>query len=301
VSRVETSLSKRVIITGDDFGLALPVNEAIEIACREGVLTTASLLVGESAASDAIARAGQNPLLRVGLHLAVCDGKPTLPPSQIPLLVNARGELRHPVVALLWFLLFAWRPALQRQLEAEMRAQFEAFRQTGLTLDHVDGHNNMQLHPVVLPILMRLAGEYGARAVRLPYEPLLASWRAGRSGFVARLLVWLVMRPWGAYVKRRLQRAGFLVNDYLFGIFDCGALDRTLLRRVIENLPDGLSEIHCHPATRRCAELDKNMPSYGHEAELLALIDPAVRAALEAASVRSIAGYGSVLIEESAQ
>ena len=291
-------MTKRVIITGDDFGLALPVNEAIEIACREGVLTTTSLLVGESAASDAIARARRNPSLRVGLHLAVCDGKPTLPSVQIPLLVNARSELRHPVLALFRFLLFAWRPALRRQLEAEIRAQFEAFRRTGLTLDHVNGHNNMQLHPVVLPILIRLAREYGAPAVRLPYEPLLASWRAGRSGFVPRLFVWLVMRPWGAYVKRRLLRAGFLVNDYLFGIFDCGAMDRTLLRRVIENLPDGLSEIHCHPATRRCPELDKNMPSYGHVAELLALTDPGVRGALEATSVRSIAGYGAALVEE---
>jgi predicted glycoside hydrolase/deacetylase ChbG (UPF0249 family) len=64
--------SKRVIITGDDFGLALPVNEAIELAFREGVLTTTSLLVGEAAAGDAVLRARRNPALCVGLHLAVC-------------------------------------------------------------------------------------------------------------------------------------------------------------------------------------------------------------------------------------
>ena len=139
----------------------------------------------------------------------------------------------------------------------------------------------------------------GARAIRVPYEPLLASFRAAGSAFVPRLLVWLVMRPWSAYVRRRLRRSGFVVNDYLFGIFDCGAMNSALLRRVLENLPDGLSEIHCHPATRRCAELDKNMRDYGHEAELLALTDPEVRQTLEAQGIRAVAGYAECVAEES--
>ena len=287
-------MSKRVIITGDDFGLAVPVNEAIELGFRDGVLTTTSLLVAEAAAADAAQRARDNPGLRVGLHLAVCDGRPLLPRSQIESLVNARGELRHPVLAVLRFWLLGWSRRQARELEAEIRAQFEAFRATGLTMDHVTGHNNMQLHPAVLPILMRLAREYGVRAVRVPYEPLLASWRAARHGFLGRLLVWSVMRPWSAHVKRRLIREGFVVNDYLFGVFDCGALDGALLQRIIEQLPEGLSEIHCHPATRRCAELDKNMPSYGHEAELGALLDPSVRSALVASGVQALSGYCSV-------
>jgi hopanoid biosynthesis associated protein HpnK len=294
-------VSKRVIITADDFGLAVPVNEAIELGFRDGVLTTTSLLVTEPAAADAARRARRNPGLRVGLHLAVCDARPLLRPAEVSSLVNARGELRHPVLAVLCLLLFARSRRQTRQLEAEMRAQFEAFRATGLAIDHVNGHNNMQLHPVVLPILMRLAREYGVHAVRVPYEPLLASWRAARSGFWGRLMVWLVMRPWSAHVKRRLIREGFLVNDYLFGIFDCGALDAGLLRRIIEHLPDGLSEIHCHPATRRCPELDKNMPQYGHERELDALLDPAVRAALFASGVESLSGYRSVLPRESGE
>jgi chitin disaccharide deacetylase len=285
-------VSKQVIITGDDFGLAIPVNEAIELAHREGVLTTTSLLVGEAAAADAAARAHRNPGLRVGLHVAVCDGRPTLPPSEIPSLVNARGELRHPIDAMLQLLVFGWLPSHRRELEAEIRAQFEAFRALRLTPDHVNGHNNMQLHPVVLPVLMKVAHEYGVGAIRLPYEPLMASWRAARHSFLLRLCVWLVMRPWAAYVKRRLRRAGFVINDYLFGVFDCGALDQTLMERIIENLPEGLSEIHCHPATKRCAELDKTMPRYGHEAEFRALIHPRVREALAASGAQSIHGFG---------
>ena len=283
-----------MIITGDDFGLAEPVNEAIELAHREGVLSTASLLIGEAGAADAVARARRNPTLRVGLHFAVCDGRPSLPPAQVATLVNARGELYHPMVAVLRLFFLGRLPVYRRQLEAEMRAQFEAFRRTGLSFDHVNGHNNMQLHPVVLPILIQLCREYGVNAVRVPCEPLLPSWRAARSRFLARFFVWLVMWPWAACVKRRLRRSGFVVNDYLFGIVDCGSMERALLRRIIECLPDGVSEIHCHPATRRCPALDKTMSNYGHEAELQALVDPEIRSALSALGTTAISGYGGL-------
>lgn len=281
-------MSKKLIITGDDFGLALPVNEAIEEAHRRGVLTTTSVLIGGAAAGDAIERAKRNPELRVGLHVALCEGRPILPPRQIPGLVNRRGELRHPVAALVDF---ALRPWLAGQIEAEMRAQFEAFRATGLALDHVNGHNHLQLHPVVLPILVKVAREYGARAIRLPYEPLLASWRAARRGLPYRLVAWLVMGTWGAYIRRRLARAGFAFNDYLFGIYDAGRMDLDLLLGLVRNLPEGVSEIHCHPATRRCNEIDENTPRYRHEEELSALTNPLLRQAIALERIQALKGF----------
>ncbi|HKG00213.1 MAG TPA: ChbG/HpnK family deacetylase, partial [Xanthobacteraceae bacterium] len=48
---------KQVVITADDFGLAPEVNEAVEIACHDGILTAASLMVSGPAAADAVARA----------------------------------------------------------------------------------------------------------------------------------------------------------------------------------------------------------------------------------------------------
>jgi hopanoid biosynthesis associated protein HpnK len=283
---------RRLVITADDFGLALPVNEAVELAHRQGVLTTTSLLIGEPAAADAIERARRNPELRVGLHVALCEGRATLPAAQIPLLVDARGELLHPLLALARFTLLAPLPALRRQLRAEIRAQFQAFAASGLALDHVNGHNNTQLHPLVLPILLEVAKEHGVMAIRVPFEPLLASWRAaGRRRLFSRFLMWLVMAPWCVYVKRRCLREGFVVNDYLFGVFDCGAMNRELLAGTIASLPEGFSEIHCHPATRRCAELDKNAPSYQHSAELDALLDPLIQSALGSAGVLLLTGF----------
>ena len=298
-------MNKSVIITGDDFGLAVPVNEAIEEAHQRGVLTNTSLLIGSPCAEDAVMRARRNSSLHVGLHVAVCEGTPVLNPRDIPDLVNERGKLRSPVCAAAGFFLY---PHVKEQLQREIRAQFEAFRATGLTLDHVNGHNNMQLHPVVMPILLSVAREYGARAIRLPFEPLRASLRAARSiGALGpadprrarcsawlRFLQWLVMRPWAAYVKQRYKRAGFAVNDYVFGIYDCGGMDLDMLLGIVRNLPQGVSEIHCHPATRRCAEIDGPMPTYQHEAELLALTSPVLRDALVASGAKWLEGYSEL-------
>ena len=60
---------KKLIVTADDFGAATVVNEAVEKAHIDGVLTAASLMVGAPAAFDAVERARRLPKLGVGLHL----------------------------------------------------------------------------------------------------------------------------------------------------------------------------------------------------------------------------------------
>nr|MDP9121626.1 hopanoid biosynthesis-associated protein HpnK [Acidobacteriota bacterium] len=171
---------KRLIVTGDDFGMAVPVNEAIEEAHRHGLLTAASLMVSAAAADDAVRRARRIPTLAVGLHLVLVEGRPTLPPERIPDLVDRNGELATHLVRA--GVEFFFRPSVRRQLADEIRAQFQAFRATGLALDHVNAHNHMHLHPTLLALILEIGRDFGLRAVRVPYEPPLASWRAARTG-----------------------------------------------------------------------------------------------------------------------
>src|SRR5262249_25034335 len=85
---------KQLVITADDFGAAPEVNEAVEIAHRDGILTATSLMVSAPAADDAVARARRLPFLRVGLHLVLVEGRPALPASEIPDLVAGDGTFR---------------------------------------------------------------------------------------------------------------------------------------------------------------------------------------------------------------
>ena len=257
---------RRIVITADDFGFSEAVNVAVERGFREGVLRSASLMVSAPAAADAIARAHRLPGLRVGLHVTVVQGRPLLPPLEIPHLVDARGRFPDSLVAaaLRWF----FHPATRRELGREIAAQFAAFRATGLTLDHVDVHNHMHLHPSVLTEIMRNMAP-GEAAVRLPREPRAS---AGLSG--------ALLAPWIALMALRLARAGLAHNDWLLGLRDSGCIDEACLLRLLDALPAGEVEIHLHPAVTRDAEVAAAMPGYFNEAEFAALLSPAVAARL---------------------
>ncbi len=277
---------RQLIVTGDDFGLAVPVNDAIEEAHRRGILTTASLMVGAGATTDAVERAKRLPSLKVGLHLVLVEGRPVLPPEAVPALVDGHGEFLTDLVRA-GFRFFFSREA-RRQLEAETHAQFEAFHETGLPLDHVNAHNHMHLHPTVMTLILKVGVEFGLKAVRLPYEPLRVSWRASRRGRLSRLGWWLFLTPWLLLLKNRLRRANVRANDFVLGLHDSGRMDSERVVRFLSLLPDGTTEMYFHPATRRCPEIDRTMPDYHHEEEFEALTSRAVRDALRASGAQRL-------------
>jgi len=271
---------KRLIVTADDFGLAVPVNEAVELGHLEGILTSASLMVTARAAADAVERARRLPRLAVGLHLVLVDGRPALPPEQIPDLIGADGRFASDPVRLGARIYLSSR--VQAQAEAEIRAQLGAFRETGLHLDHVDGHHHFHLHPTVQAILVRLAREYGIAAIRVPDEPTVVRHQARAGQWMRDWLVAFPLRDRTPAMKRRLARAGIRFNDTILGLADSGHVDIARMRELVAALPDGVTELYVHPATHRWAEPDSLPDTYRPEDELAALIDPSVRAAVHA-------------------
>ena len=278
---------KRLIVTGDDFGLSLPVNEAIEEAHRRGILNTASLMVGAKATRDAVERALQLPSLHVGLHLVLVEGSPVLPPQAIPDLVNTRRQFSsHRVRA---GINFFFRPEVRRQLEAEIRAQFKAFHKTGLPLDHVNSHHHMHLHPTILELILKVGREYGIRAVRLPYEPLLPSWRASRKSLFRKMLGSLFLSPWLILLRSRVRRANVHSNNFIFGMNDSGHMHLDLVLRFLKYLPQGVTEIYFHPGTYGCPEIDHPLGGNPGEDEFEVLTSPAIQQALLALGIQRIA------------
>lgn len=276
-------MRKRLIVTADDFGLDPCVNEAVERAYRRGILTSASLMVAGLAAADAVARARRLAGLGVGLHLAVVDARPALSPELIPALTGADGRLRA-CTGRTGAALFL-RPALRRQLAREIRAQFEAFAATGLALDHVDAHHHMHLHPTVGRLLLEIGREFGVAAVRVPHEPFSAL--ACAQPDVSPRTQARVIRPWVGLLRRRLQRAGVLGNDWAFGIRWSGAMHEGRVLALLGCLPEGVSEMYFHPRlepdARRSARAD----------ELGALVSPRVRERVEALGIE-LTAFGAL-------
>ena len=268
---------RRLIVTADDFGLAVEVNQAVEAAHREGILTGTSLMVGAPAAADAVARARALPSLKVGLHVVLVDGRPVLPPAAVPDLVGPDGAFIDdmPRAGVNFF----FRPTVRRQLAAEIRAQFERFAGLGLTLDHANAHRHFHLHPTVAGLIARIGRDYGLTAIRLPREPgaVLARAEPGGPGRLAARLI----GPWVALLRWRLRRAGMATNDHIFGITWTGGMTEARWLALLPHLPEGVSELYCHPATVQTPALARTMPDYRPADELAALLSPAVRQLIE--------------------
>ena len=109
-------------------------------------------------------------------------------------------------------------------------------------------------------------------------EIVLAKVEPGARGFPA------LVAPWTRLLAGRARRAGLLVPAHVFGLAWSGAMSADRLRRLIPLLPDGLTEIYFHPATRdRFAD---SAPGYRYAAELAALTDPDVIALTRRPDVR---------------
>jgi len=271
---------RRLIVTADDFGAAVEVNEAVEEGARNGVLRAASLMVAAPGCEDAVARAKRTPKLQVGLHLVLVEGRPLLPTSQLPDLVTSEGLFRTDMARMGADIFF--KPSVRRQLAEEITAQFDAFADTGLPLDHVNTHKHYHLHPTIASLMLQIGRCYGLRASRAPVEPraVLADTDPAAAPPPA-----YVTEPWARLVRARYRMAGVGMADQVFGLAWSGAMTPARTAGIIRHLPDGLSEIYLHPAT--AGGFEGAAPGYHYADELAALTS--------AETAEAVAESGAVL------
>lgn len=254
---------RRLIVNADDFGRSASINEAVVRAHREGILTTASLMVNEASCDEAVALAKENPRLGVGLHVSLLFGRSALSPEQIPGLVNARGEFSESPVAS--GMKFFFRRELRAQIETEVAAQFERFRATGLKCDHVNGHLHMHLHPVVFEILMRRAMEWNITHVRLTCDPFWLNAKLVGGAWFYRASHALIYRLLSRRSRRALAERGIKFTQHVFGLLQNARVDEAYVKRLLPEIPAGDSELYSHPS----------LTDFRHEFD--ALVSPAVK------------------------
>ncbi|HEY2388923.1 MAG TPA: ChbG/HpnK family deacetylase [Candidatus Binatia bacterium] len=265
---------RQLAFTADDFGASSRVNDAVARAAREGMLTGASWMAGGAAADPALRLATELPLLAVGVHLTCVLGRSVLPASVVPALVDAGGHF--PASPVVQGLRLVSSRVARAQLRAELRAQVERCLAGGIVPRHLDAHLDFQVHPVVFPIIAALAKEYGIPAVRLPRDPLVPALAFDRRHTLRKCteaVVFLLLCRRAARIAAA-HRLRFAARVY--GHHQTGALDERYVLAVVRDLPDGVSELYCHPGA-----------ASGPDPELAALLSPHVRAACDARSIRT--------------
>lgn len=252
-----TDTRRLLIVNADDLGRTSGINRGTFEAHRDGVVTSATLMVGFPAAAEAGKAAAGDPGLEglgVGLHVTLTGGgPPTLPPGKVPSLVDAAGRLPRRPEGL--------TGAAPREVLAEVRSQMERFRElVGRLPTHLDGHHHCHRLPVVAEAVIEVA-----RRHRLP------------------------VRNVSSGVRERLRGAGVPTTDLFVERFygEEATLDAMLeIVRDAAASGAGSVEVMVHPGRAdRALQVDSTYVEE-REREIDVLTHPDVRAAIEAAGFR---------------
>ncbi len=266
--------TRRLIVNADDFGRSAAINEAVIRAHREGILTTASLMVNEPAFDEAVKLARENPRLGVGLHLTLLCGHSALAHQEIPGLVNRQGHFtNNPAGA--GFRYF-FQSKLREQLRREIHEQFRKFRATGLMLDHVNGHLHMHLHPTIFRILMADLTKLEIERMRLTYDPFRLNLRLASGNFLYRALHMTIFHPLSRGARPALRQRNIRHTNAVFGLLQNARVDEAYVHRLLTQLPPGDSELYSHPS----------LDEFKHEFD--ALISPRVRDEVKKSGIQLI-------------
>ncbi len=242
---------RNLIVNADDLGWTEGVNRGIAEAHRNGIVTSVSLLANGGAFASGVELARTTPGLGVGVHLNLSDGEPVAERELVTTLLNDRGELEGKTETLL--LRLARRSVLLREIEQEWDAQIQKVRDSGIEPTHLDGHRHVQMLPGLFEIALRLAKKHGIAAIRISHEEssLRAALSTGakqkgrvvmKQGVQARGLKLLAHDA-----REQAERAGIATADYFCGIAQTGELTKEGLLRLLEILPEGTTELMCHP------------------------------------------------------
>jgi len=292
---------KNLIVNADDLGWTDGVNRGILEAFHHGIVTSTSLLANGAAFAGGVEAARSAPGLGVGVHLNLSNGPPIADRETVSTLLNDGGEFAGGPESLL--LRRARRGLLLAEVENEWDAQIQKVRDAGIAPTHLDGHKHVHMLPGLFEIALKLAKRHGVGAIRVSLEAssLRAALSSGskqhagvimKQGVQARGLKLLARDA-----REQADRAGISTADYFCGIAQTGELTRAGVEQFVKSLPDGTTELMCHPgyadaALRKTATRLQD----SRQTELQILTDTGIRNLVASLGIRLI-DYGFVAQE----
>ena len=221
--------ARLLIVNCDDLGASHAANVGVYEALRDGVATSASLMVPAPWAREAAARyRGED----IGVHLtlnAEYDVYRWGPITQAPSLLDGDGGFPRTVTD-------TWDHADLDEARRECRAQVERAILWGFDVTHLDSHmGTLQLRPEFFDVYLELAVDFG-----LPLRLSGASTERA-VGFPFRRLAAGV-----SIVTARTPEEGVVFPDHFVHVQGLGS--RGAVSAVMADLRPGVTEVYLHPA-----------------------------------------------------
>jgi len=289
---------KALIVNADDLGWTAGVNRGIAEAHRNGIVTSASLIANGAAFDDGVNVARALPAMGVGVHLNLSDGPPLSGVKTVASMVGEDGNFSVGPEQLL--LKLARRKLKVTEVEREWDAQIEKVRAAGISPTHLDGHKHVHMLPGLFPVALRLAKRHSIASIRISNEASsLRAALSGKWGVNAGVLLKQGVQARGLKLLARDARkladnAGIETADYFCGIAQTGVLTREGVLELLKVLPEGTTELMCHPGYMDddLAQTPTRLQD-SRASELAILTDTTVRKSVASHGIRLI-NYGQI-------
>lgn len=261
---------RRLIVSGDDFGLHVAMNEGVIAAHRKGIVTSASVVPCGEAFEDACRLARANPSLDIGVHLTLVEERPLC--SDLPTLAP-RGSFPSSYAAL--FTRFALGRIRRGEIESELEAQLRRALDAGLVVTHLDSHQHTHFFPGIAEIVIALARRHKIHAIR------------GAARVIpSRTKFSLLLAPFARRAQRLAAEKGIATTDTLLLPSPSGRVRTPDLLNALDTLTPGTTELVVHPGSSQQALAARYAKwNFRWEEELEAACAAAVR---ERATNRSV-------------
>lgn len=261
-----------LIISGDDLCKDENTNQAIISAYKDGILTSTSAIINLEGSAEQLKRIHkENPNLPVGLHLNLTLGSPVSPIDEVRHITNRDGHF-YTVDKILKHL----QNMPVEEVRKELFAQAELFVSTGVPLDHIDYHHHVAaLYTPFFEIVRELAIAYEV-PVRNPvptsiYNLINLEGKGGaEEAGIRKLLIFGIIHPFksitmiknigpDAFIEQEqlLKTEGIKTTHWFIDDFYNNASVENFIS-ILEQLPDGVSEIMCHPGIDHELEIITN-------------------------------------------
>jgi predicted glycoside hydrolase/deacetylase ChbG (UPF0249 family) len=277
------------------------VNRGILEAFHHGIVTSTSLLANGAAFGAGVEAARSTPGLGVGVHLNLSDGPPIAEHKTVSTLLNNAGKFAGGPENLL---LRRARGGLSlAEVEKEWDAQIQKIRGAGIEPTHLDGHKHVHMLPGLFEIALKLAKRHKIGAIRVSLEAsslraALASGAKQHAGVVMKQGVQARgLKLLARDAREQAEAAGISTADYFCGIAQTGELTRAGVEQFLKSLPDGTTELMCHPGYADAAlQQTHTRLQDSRQAELGILTDTGIRNLVASLGIRLI-DYGFVTQE----
>ena len=244
-------MSKKLVITADDFGISKEANDAILKSFQEGSLTATCLM----ATGQAFEHATQEILpqcseIGFGVHLNIIEGTTLQSPNKKSLLYDFDGQYNNSFIQLL---INSSNKKFLDEIETDFRTQIEKVLDKA-KVDHLNSHVHTHSIPKIFEITCKLAKEYGIKYIRtqneIPYFiPNIQKHLDLR--FPVNLIKLGLLNTFSKINRLTLKEYSLMTNDYFVGVSYTSYMDEDAIKYGIAKVkePNLITEVILHPTT----------------------------------------------------